>query len=1242
MSEPSDYDRVHAVFVSVCDLAPAERHAALARACDGDDALRGKVEALLAYHDRAEGPLERPVVTADAAADGADGASRTAGTLPPLHEQPGAFIGPYKLLQPIGEGGFGTVFLAEQTDPVQRRVALKIIKLGMDTRQVVARFEAERQALAMMDHPNIARVLDGGATGSGRPYFVMELVRGDPVTDYCDRNSLGTVDRLDIFRQVCHAVQHAHQKGVIHRDLKPGNVLVTVADGRPLPKVIDFGIAKATDRRLTEKTLFTEHRQLIGTPAYMSPEQAEMSGVDIDTRSDIYSLGVLLYELLTGTTPFDAGDLASAAFDDIRRIIREQEPERPSTRLSSMLAGRTPPLNGDDTSGSSIQDIARHRRTEPAALARTVRGDLDWIVMKCLDKDRTRRYETANGLALDIERYLKHEPVSAGPPAATYRLRKFVRRNRGPVAAAAAISALLLGGIAGTSSGMAWALRAEQHARGEATRAKTAEQAESDARIAAEASAQEAQTEAARANAVVELVTEMVRSPDPHEQRGRNFTMRMLLDEFTLELDGTLEDQPQVEATIRHIIGTAYRNLGEYDRAELHFARAMELAELTQEPTLLLEGLRHWAVMQHDRGDYEEAERLTRQALDLCPDDDALSRARLKRNLSDNLRHQARYTEAEVLALEALETTRRALGDDHESTLGAILNWATLLKQQGRSLEAEPHVQKVLRTRRRVLGDDHPHTISALSTLGSLLFDEGHLTQAEPYWVEALERSRRVLGADHPRTLTSSSDLGTLLLELGRLDEAEPHMQHALQGRVRLLGEDHPSTLRTMANLGVLRQRQGRLADAHDLIGQALQTRRRVLGPEHPDTLNSVRDMANFYWDQGLAAEAEPYLREVAEGRRRVLGDDHDSTLIAFGNLGAVLEELGRLDDAEIVQAEVLQRRRRVSGDAHPATLNALHNLGIVKRMQGDLEAADRLLQESLDGRREVLGVEHAHTQLTMGGLGWIKWRLGRYDEAAIIYADLLEVHREQLGDDHPRTLLALSNLAAQYRDQGQLGEAASLYIEWAERFLDRPNAVDDRDAASQLNSVAVYLFWADHIEDAEPLAREALSILEGLDAVSTTLGAHVRGNLAEQLVHMGRLGEAETLAREVRDWFLQDQGASHQWTLDAQRRLGLALVDQDRAAEAEVILRQCVESFLRLEGVDPWRVARAESTLGACLLALGELDEAEPLLLESYETIRAAKGDEFLHTRLARERIASLYEAWERPEDAARFSGAP
>jgi eukaryotic-like serine/threonine-protein kinase len=430
-------EREEALFQAALQLEkPEERAAYLSRECGADPVLRQHVASLLRAHDRAGAFLDRPPSGLRVAVAGpAEVQTATVKLEPPVpSEKPGDCIGHYRLLQKIGEGGCGVVYMAEQQEPVRRRVALKIIKLGMDTRQVIARFEAERQALAMMDHPNIARVLDAGATETGRPYFVMDLVRGIRITDYCDQSKLSTEERLGLFIQVCHAIQHAHQKGIIHRDIKPSNILVTLHDGVPVPVIIDFGIAKATEQRLTDKTLFTAFEQFIGTPAYMSPEQAEMSRLDIDTRSDIYALGVLLYELLTGKTPFDGSALLQGGLDEMRRTIREKEPVRPSTCLSSM--GQV-----------DLTTVAAKRCAEPVRLIHLLHGDLDWIVMKCLEKDRTRRFETANGLAMDIERHLHNEPVMARPPSRLYRLQKMVRRNKVAVGAGFAVAAALVIGL---------------------------------------------------------------------------------------------------------------------------------------------------------------------------------------------------------------------------------------------------------------------------------------------------------------------------------------------------------------------------------------------------------------------------------------------------------------------------------------------------------------------------------------------------------------------------------------------------------------------------------------------------------------------------------------------------------------------------------------------------------------------------------------------------------------------------
>jgi tetratricopeptide (TPR) repeat protein len=491
MSKPAQ--RAEELFAGAMKIADGEaRRAYLDQACGGDAALRREVESLLAAHFAAGDFLGQTVVLPQREL---------------VTEKPGTRIGRYKLLEKIGEGGFGVVWMAEQEEPVRRRVALKIIKLGMDTKEVVARFEAERQALAMMDHPNIASVFDGGATDAGRPYFVMELVKGVPITEYCDVNKLFTSERLGLFMQVCHAVQHAHQKGVVHRDLKPSNILVTVKDDQPVPKVIDFGVAKATQMPLTDKTMFTRLNLCIGTPTYMSPEQAGLGSLDVDTRSDIYSLGVLLYELLTGRTPFDTEKILAAGYDAVMRFIREEEPPKPSTRLSTLKP-------------EELTAVAAKRHAEPAKLERGMRGDLDWIVMKALEKDRRRRYETPDAFASDVARHLNSEPVTAAAPSALYTLQKFIHRHKAGLAVGASLLLLLLAGAAVSTWQAVRATRAERVQSVLRQQAEAARANERQLRLQAEAREKIAQADA------------FVRSGSPEEADKAMRTISSLLDDM--------------------------------------------------------------------------------------------------------------------------------------------------------------------------------------------------------------------------------------------------------------------------------------------------------------------------------------------------------------------------------------------------------------------------------------------------------------------------------------------------------------------------------------------------------------------------------------------------------------------------------------------------------------------------------------------------------------------------------------
>jgi serine/threonine protein kinase len=756
--------------------------------------------------------------------------------IPRLTEMTGTRIGRYKLLERIGEGGMGVVWMAEQEEPVRRRVALKIIKLGMDTKEVVARFEAERQALAMMDHPNIASVFDGGATETGRPYFVMELVKGIPITDYCNANKLSTPDRLRLFTQVCQAVQHAHQKGIIHRDLKPSNILVTVKDDRPLPKVIDFGVAKATQARLTEKTLFTQFHQLIGTPAYMSPEQAGLGSLDVDTRSDIYALGVLLYELLTDRTPFDTQKILERGYDAILRAIREEEPPKPSTRLKTMQAGE-------------LTATAQNRQSNPPKLVHLIRGDLDWIVMKTLEKDRTRRYETVNGLAMEIQRHLNCEPVVARPPSNLYRFQRWVRRNKLAFAATGAVVTALVLGL-GLST---WeffeksrALREESRLREAAQKALTQE---------AESRAQ-AETEAAKSRQVAQFLEDMLKGVGPSVALGRDTTMlREIVDKTTERIGTDLKGQPEVQIQLYSTLVQVYADLGRYKEMEKSASETLRLARahygddnLVVADTLVQEGralmwLRETAEAEHITRDAIAMERKLRGP-------GSVEEGTALVNLGDILRHEYHdyFLEgasgaAEAAFREGLAIFRKQLGNDNDDVAWSLYALASLLNDEGKVAEAVSVQEEALAIRRKIHGDEYPSTGEDYSQLGNLLVNLSTNRMAEGLndLRKGLEILKRTEGeGKHYRQVWVESGLAQALARQGQLDEAELHMRTAVTIAQAEVGSDHPDLPLFILGLGDLLQREGKTAEARLQFEAGVKEMRKLAEEGNVPMMNAV------------------------------------------------------------------------------------------------------------------------------------------------------------------------------------------------------------------------------------------------------------------------------------------------------------------------------------------------------------------------------------------------------------------
>lgn len=807
-------------------------------------------------------------------------------------------VGPYKLVEILGEGGFGTVWLAERREPMVQRVALKIIKPGMDSKAVISRFEQERQALAVMDHPNVAKVFDGGVTEHGRPYFIMEYVQGAPITSFCDRHRYTIKQRLELFITVCDAVQHAHHKGIIHRDIKPSNVLVSMSEGKPLAKVIDFGIAKATESSDVQNSVFSIEGQFIGTPEYMSPEQAG-GRADIDTRTDVYSLGVLLYELLVGRLPFEPSTLRMRGMDEIRRIIREETPPNPSTRFSTVKAdGAT---------------IAEARRGTHASLLRQLRQELEWIPLKAMRKERDRRYDSPGAFAEDVRRYLDGRPLHAAPESRIYLARKFVRRNKVQVGAAVIVLFALSAGLIVSL----WQ-------RGEAIKARDAEKerAEQLKQVSDFQSSMLSQIDTTKAGA--DLMTDVRArflaaleqdgvSQADRERRATTFgtelervnatdTAAALIDRTILKpaaetIDAQFKDQPLVDASLRQALADLYEAIGLYDAAY-----PLQQSCLATRRRLL--------------GDEHPDTLISINVMGVV------------------LQDQGKLDQAEPYLREALESRRRVLGENHPDTLVSLNNLALLLQEKGQLAEAEPYYREALAKYRRVRGEDHLSTLISISNLGFVLQAQRKLAEAELYYREAIEKSRRVLGAEHPSTLISIDNMGLLLRDQGKLAEAEPFIREAMDKNRHVLGEDHPDTLNSINNLGVLLREQGKLPEAAPYLRESLEKRRRMLGDAHPAALNSIHNMGLLLRDQGKYQEAIDLLAPTEQDFRKAFSDENIVRIAAFlSNLGRVRIGLGydaerfALAEANLLEAHPVYLADKHRGPTHKDTRGCVQGL---------------------------------------------------------------------------------------------------------------------------------------------------------------------------------------------------------------------------------------------------------------------------------------------------------------------------
>ena len=1073
------WQRVRETFEQICDLDATQRKAKLAIVEQEDPTLCTDVESLLTSYDEGATALDfLPALDrSEVPAQGTDA------------ERIGQLVGSYRLIERLAVGGMSTVYLAERADTqTSDRVAIKIITTaGPLPQRARKRFYHERRLLAELNHPNIARLLHGGVTDDGWPYLVMEYVEGEPIDVYCEMHDLSIDGRVEVFRGVCAAVQYAHQNLVVHRDLKPGNILVT-RDG--VPKLLDFGIAKLLQPEYDPQSATAPTTERFMTPEYASPEQ--IRGMGVTTASDVYSLGVILYQLLTGRRPHS---FKTRLVYEIARIICDEDPLKPSIAVS-----RT--TDSPDHSESNRHTVlsekeARLSRTRREKLGHRLAGDMDAIVMRAMRKEPDSRYSSVDQFADDLGRYLHGMPVRARKGTWRYRASKFIRRNRTGVAALAAVFVVL---VACVVTSTWFAIQANRQARA-ATEARD-----------------EAKRQAAIAHAVNDFLNNDFLAAVAPEFQGKDVSMRVVLDAASKAIARKFEDAPLIKAAVLTTMGNTYASLGVFELAVPHLERALVLIrdEVGEDESGTLTAMTNLAKLYGQQGRYDDAEPMHIKALTasrrVLGEDDPVTLNSMN-ELGQLYLRMARFEEAERLLVKTLEANLRVLGEDHPDTLPPMTNLAEVFVRQGRYDEAEPLSVKVLETSQRVLGEQHPFTLGFMNNLAELYSHQARYDEAEPLHVKALEGRLHVLGEDHPGTLTSMNNLALLYVRQGRYDEAEPLYRRALEAYRRVLGEDHPHMLASMGSLSELYRKQGRYDEAEPLSVTAMKTNLRVLGEDHPSTLGAMNNLAVLYFDQGRYGEAEPLHVRVLEVFRRVLGKDHPNTLGSISNLASLYRNQGRYDEAEPLYIELLDGCRRVLGEEHPYTLKSMCYLGQSYYSQGRYEEAEPVYVAALEVQTRVLGTDHPNTLTTMSYLARLYTSQARYDEAEPLCVQALDGCRDVLGDDHPTTLETEGNLAILLGHKGKAKRAEQMF----RRVLDLQVAKLGPDHVGVLTTtadLAEFLRKCGRLDEAESLYRTALEALTRTGREESDRAQSIRQILAGVLNDKGKLNQVEESER--------------------------------------------------------------------------------------------------------------------------------